>query len=81
MTGLNVSDYLLMALPLAYYLNIDVKDTINYKGMTYVTSTFKVIGIVLLNNEEKGYQIKDIRYGITLNVTEHFIKKYFVKKL
>ena len=80
-TKYNLGDHIIMLLPITFYLSLDVEDKINLDNVTYIRSTFEVTSVVLLTDLNFGYRLKDIRYGITLDVTEHFIKKYFVTRL
>ena len=77
----NIGDHIVMLLPITYYISIDVDDKISLDNVTYIRSTFEVTAMVLLTDMSIGYRLKDIRYGITLDVTEHFIKKYFVTRM
>ena len=81
MTKYNLGDHLVMLLPMTYYISIDADDKITLDNVTYIRSTFEVTAIVLLTDMSVGYRLKDIRYGITLDVTEHFIKKHFVTRM
>lgn len=81
MAKYKIGDYLLLLIPITYYLSIDVKDTINLDNVVYVRSIFQVTGLTLLADLGTGYQLKDNRYNIELNVTDHFIKKHYVGKL
>lgn len=81
MTRYKLGDHIVLLLPITYYISIDVSETITLDDVTYIRSTFEVVGIVLLSDMNVGYRIKDIRYGIELDVTEHFIKKYFVTRM
>ena len=81
MAKYNLGDHIIMMLPITYYLSIDVEDKINLDNVTYIRSTFEVTSVVLLADLNFGYRLKDIRYGITLDVTERFIKKYFVTRM
>ena len=59
MTRYKLGDHIVLLLPITYYISIDVSETITLDDVTYIRSTFEVVGIVLLNDMNVGYRIKE----------------------